>query len=59
MRSNWRYRLAALVAAAAAALTIGAGPMAIGMAAHAVADGGPPPTCPPGTHWDNTLNECV
>jgi hypothetical protein len=54
MRSNWRYRLAGLVAAAA--FIVGPAQLAAGPAAHALAGS---MICPHGTHWDDAQHACV
>lgn len=55
MRSNWRYRLAGLIAAAA--IVAGPAQLLIGPAGHALAAS--EQDCPQGTHWDTILQQCV
>jgi hypothetical protein len=58
MRSNWRHCLTGL--AVAITVTLAAGPAILTAGLSSPADGAiAGPVCPGGTHWDNTVNECV
>jgi hypothetical protein len=56
MRSHWLNLLAGLAAAVAVGLAIGPTHLTAGVVSHAGVEA---VTCPPGTHWDDALQECV